>query len=74
MTEDDVARAEASVWNQEAAEFPDYLAARWQPWESVVSHPKTMLKCRSGSSTVSGKLRPSGGVVPWHNRVDFAAR
>nr|WP_311972590.1 NEL-type E3 ubiquitin ligase domain-containing protein [Bradyrhizobium agreste] len=36
VTEDDVARAEASVRNQEAAEFPDYLAARWQPWESVV--------------------------------------
>lgn len=25
-------------------------------------------------TTVSGKLRPSGGVVPWHKRVDFAAR
>ncbi|UWU76101.1 NEL-type E3 ubiquitin ligase domain-containing protein [Bradyrhizobium huanghuaihaiense] len=36
VTADDVARAEASVRNQEAAEFPDYLAARWQPWESVV--------------------------------------
>ncbi|MCA1384241.1 E3 ubiquitin--protein ligase [Bradyrhizobium sp. NBAIM03] len=36
VSEDDVARAEASVRNQEAAEFPDYLAARWQPWESVV--------------------------------------
>jgi len=36
VTEDDVASAEASVRNQEAAEFPDYLATRWQPWESVV--------------------------------------
>nr|WP_271587248.1 NEL-type E3 ubiquitin ligase domain-containing protein [Bradyrhizobium sp. CCBAU 53415] len=36
VTEDDVARAEASVLNQEATEFPDYLAARWQPWESVM--------------------------------------
>ncbi len=35
VTEDDVASAEASVRNQEAAEFPDYLATRWQPWESV---------------------------------------
>jgi len=23
---------------------------------------------------VSGKLRPSGGVVPWHKRVEFAVR
>jgi len=36
VTEGDVARAEALVREQEAAEFPDYLAARWQPWESVV--------------------------------------
>ncbi|UFW51030.1 MULTISPECIES: NEL-type E3 ubiquitin ligase domain-containing protein [Bradyrhizobium] len=36
VTEDDVASAAASVRNQEAAEFPDYLATRWQPWESVV--------------------------------------
>nr|WP_246510390.1 NEL-type E3 ubiquitin ligase domain-containing protein [Bradyrhizobium glycinis] len=36
VTERDVASAEASVRNQEAAEFPDYLATRWQPWESVV--------------------------------------
>ncbi|WP_245473944.1 NEL domain-containing protein [Bradyrhizobium zhanjiangense] len=36
VTEDDVARAEASVRTQEAAEFPDYLAARWQPWATVV--------------------------------------
>ncbi|MGY3033728.1 hypothetical protein ACVIIV_002898 [Bradyrhizobium sp. USDA 4354] len=36
VTEDDVASAEASVRNQEATEFPDYLATRWQPWESVV--------------------------------------
>ncbi|RZN12699.1 E3 ubiquitin--protein ligase [Bradyrhizobium genosp. SA-3] len=36
VTEDDVASAEASVRNQEAAEFPDYLATRWQPWESVM--------------------------------------
>lgn len=36
VTEEDVARAEASVRDQEAAEFTDYLAARWQPWESAV--------------------------------------
>ncbi|MDA9443269.1 E3 ubiquitin--protein ligase [Bradyrhizobium sp. CCBAU 51745] len=36
VTQEDVARAEASVRDQEAAEFPDYLAARWQPWESAV--------------------------------------
>ncbi|SDG85259.1 type III secretion system effector, E3 ubiquitin ligase YopM/NopM family [Bradyrhizobium sp. Rc2d] len=36
VTEDDVASAEVSVRNQEAAEFPDYLATRWQPWESVM--------------------------------------
>lgn len=36
VTEGDVARAEVLVREQEAAEFPDYLAARWQPWESVV--------------------------------------
>ncbi|MBB4397087.1 NEL-type E3 ubiquitin ligase domain-containing protein [Bradyrhizobium sp. ERR14] len=35
VTEDDVASAGASVRNQEAAEFADYLATRWQPWESV---------------------------------------
>ncbi|MHC6156910.1 hypothetical protein ACVSQB_34720, partial [Bradyrhizobium elkanii] len=26
------------------------------------------------SEDVSGKLRPSGGVIPWHKRVEFAAR
>ncbi|MGY2917042.1 hypothetical protein ACVWYP_002672 [Bradyrhizobium sp. USDA 3262] len=36
VTEDDIVRAEASVRNQEAAEFPDYLATRWHPWESVL--------------------------------------
>ncbi|OPY95976.1 E3 ubiquitin--protein ligase [Bradyrhizobium sacchari] len=36
VTEDDVASADETVRDQEAAEFPDYLAARWQPWESVV--------------------------------------
>ncbi|WP_404515265.1 hypothetical protein [Bradyrhizobium ottawaense] len=36
MIEDDVARAEASLRDQEAAEFPEYLATRWRPWESVV--------------------------------------
>ncbi|VIO68609.1 putative E3 ubiquitin-protein ligase ipaH4.5 [Bradyrhizobium ivorense] len=36
VTEDDTARAEASVRNQEAAEFPDYLATRWHPWDSVL--------------------------------------
>ncbi|MEK9282192.1 MULTISPECIES: NEL-type E3 ubiquitin ligase domain-containing protein [unclassified Bradyrhizobium] len=35
VTKDDVASAEASVRNQQAVEFPDYLATRWQPWESV---------------------------------------
>ncbi|QOZ36617.1 NEL-type E3 ubiquitin ligase domain-containing protein [Bradyrhizobium sp. CCBAU 53421] len=36
VTADDIASAEASVRNQEAAEFPDYLATRWYPWESVL--------------------------------------
>ncbi|UVO30223.1 NEL-type E3 ubiquitin ligase domain-containing protein [Bradyrhizobium arachidis] len=36
VTEDDVARAEMSVRRQEATGFADYLATRWQPWESVV--------------------------------------
>ncbi|WFU40308.1 NEL-type E3 ubiquitin ligase domain-containing protein [Bradyrhizobium sp. CB82] len=36
VTEDDVARAEMSVRRQEATGFADYLATRWQPWESAV--------------------------------------
>ncbi|PVE22507.1 E3 ubiquitin--protein ligase [Microvirga sp. KLBC 81] len=36
VTEDDVARAAASVREQEATGFADYLATRWQPWETVV--------------------------------------
>ncbi|WP_342723965.1 NEL-type E3 ubiquitin ligase domain-containing protein [Bradyrhizobium sp. B097] len=37
VTEDDIAAAETSVRNQEATGFADYLATRWQPWETVVS-------------------------------------
>ncbi|KRR00053.1 NEL-type E3 ubiquitin ligase domain-containing protein [Bradyrhizobium valentinum] len=36
VTEDDVAMAATSVRDQEATGFADYLARRWQPWESVV--------------------------------------
>ncbi|MDE5458499.1 MULTISPECIES: NEL-type E3 ubiquitin ligase domain-containing protein [Bradyrhizobium] len=36
VTEDDVAMAATSVRDQEATGFGDYLARRWQPWESVV--------------------------------------
>ncbi|WP_246787958.1 NEL-type E3 ubiquitin ligase domain-containing protein [Bradyrhizobium sp. CCBAU 53421] len=37
VTEHDIAAAETSVRNQEATGFADYLATRWQPWETVVS-------------------------------------
>lgn len=37
VTEHDIAAAEASVRNQEATGFADYLATCWQPWETVVS-------------------------------------
>jgi hypothetical protein len=37
VTEDDLDAAEARVRTGEAAEFADYLATRWQPWETVVS-------------------------------------
>ncbi|WP_213290868.1 NEL-type E3 ubiquitin ligase domain-containing protein [Bradyrhizobium sp. sGM-13] len=36
VTEDDVAMAATSVRDQEATGFGDYLARRWQPWESWV--------------------------------------
>ncbi|MGY4403677.1 hypothetical protein ACVIYL_004480 [Bradyrhizobium sp. USDA 3315] len=36
VSDNDVAAAETSVRNQEAAGFADYLATRWQPWETVV--------------------------------------
>ncbi|WP_420965339.1 NEL-type E3 ubiquitin ligase domain-containing protein [Bradyrhizobium sp. B120] len=37
VTDDDLAAAKTSVRNHEAAEFADYLATRWQPWETLVS-------------------------------------
>ncbi|OKO83966.1 hypothetical protein AC628_01075 [Bradyrhizobium sp. NAS96.2] len=37
VTEDDLTAAETQVRNEEAAGFADYLATRWQPWETVVS-------------------------------------
>ncbi|MCP1835390.1 hypothetical protein J2R76_003727 [Bradyrhizobium sp. USDA 4532] len=37
ITEDDLAAAKTSVRNQEAAEFADFLATRWQPWDTLVS-------------------------------------
>ncbi|WP_245476710.1 NEL-type E3 ubiquitin ligase domain-containing protein [Bradyrhizobium sp. Leo170] len=37
VTEDDLAAAKTSVRNQEAAEFADFLATRWQPWDTLVS-------------------------------------
>ncbi|SCB55189.1 type III secretion system effector, E3 ubiquitin ligase YopM/NopM family [Bradyrhizobium shewense] len=36
VTDADVDSAETSVRNREAAEFADYLAADWQPWDDVV--------------------------------------
>ncbi|MBP0111084.1 NEL-type E3 ubiquitin ligase domain-containing protein [Bradyrhizobium vignae] len=38
VTDADVDSAETSVRNREAAEFPDYLAVDWQPWDDVVHH------------------------------------
>ncbi|WFU79200.1 NEL-type E3 ubiquitin ligase domain-containing protein [Bradyrhizobium sp. CIAT3101] len=37
VTEHDLTAAETKVRNEEAAGFADYLATRWQPWETVVS-------------------------------------
>ncbi|TGN74162.1 hypothetical protein EOW77_0034210 [Bradyrhizobium yuanmingense] len=37
VTDADVDSAETSVRNREAAEFADYLAVDWQPWDDVVS-------------------------------------
>ncbi|WP_312001263.1 MULTISPECIES: NEL-type E3 ubiquitin ligase domain-containing protein [Bradyrhizobium] len=36
VTKGDLVAAETSVRNREAAEFGNYLATRWQPWETVV--------------------------------------
>ncbi|MDH2345511.1 NEL-type E3 ubiquitin ligase domain-containing protein, partial [Bradyrhizobium sp. SSUT77] len=36
VTEHDLTAAETQVRNEEAAGFADYLATRWQPWETVV--------------------------------------
>ncbi|MCA1437995.1 hypothetical protein I6F33_34330 [Bradyrhizobium sp. BRP20] len=36
VTDADVDSAETSVRNREAAEFADYLAVGWQPWDDVV--------------------------------------
>ncbi|MBB4380265.1 NEL-type E3 ubiquitin ligase domain-containing protein [Bradyrhizobium sp. SBR1B] len=36
VTDSDVDSAEISVRNREAAEFADYLAMDWQPWDDVV--------------------------------------
>ncbi|UVO35630.1 hypothetical protein KUL72_30040 [Bradyrhizobium arachidis] len=36
VTDSDVDRAETSVRDREAAEFSDYLAMDWQPWDDVV--------------------------------------
>ncbi|MGL3210419.1 NEL-type E3 ubiquitin ligase domain-containing protein [Bradyrhizobium sp. BR 1433] len=36
VTEHDLAAAEILVRNEEATGFADYLATRWQPWETVV--------------------------------------
>ncbi|WP_164935955.1 NEL-type E3 ubiquitin ligase domain-containing protein [Bradyrhizobium nanningense] len=38
VTDADVDSAEASVRDREMAEFADYLAVDWQPWDDVVSH------------------------------------
>ncbi|MGN8544438.1 T3SS effector NEL-type E3 ubiquitin ligase NopM [Bradyrhizobium sp. 13971] len=36
VSEDDAAQALDLVREQEASEFTDYMAARWQPWETVL--------------------------------------
>ncbi|TWB47859.1 NEL-type E3 ubiquitin ligase domain-containing protein [Bradyrhizobium sacchari] len=36
VTADDAARALESVREQEANQFTDYMATRWQPWETVL--------------------------------------
>ncbi|OPY95243.1 hypothetical protein A5906_09315 [Bradyrhizobium sacchari] len=36
VTDSDIDRAETSVRDREAAEFADYLAMDWQPWDDVV--------------------------------------
>ncbi len=36
VTSDDAARALDSVREQEANQFTDYMATRWQPWETVL--------------------------------------
>ncbi|WP_271673168.1 NEL-type E3 ubiquitin ligase domain-containing protein [Bradyrhizobium sp. CCBAU 51627] len=36
VTRDDVERAMATVRQQETIGFADYLARRWQPWETVL--------------------------------------
>ncbi|OMI12984.1 E3 ubiquitin--protein ligase [Bradyrhizobium brasilense] len=36
VTADDVARAETSVRQQEATGFADFLATRWEPWDTAV--------------------------------------
>ncbi|UFW92012.1 E3 ubiquitin--protein ligase (plasmid) [Bradyrhizobium barranii] len=36
VNENDLATAEAVVRSKEAAEFADYLATRWQPWDTVL--------------------------------------
>jgi Leucine-rich repeat (LRR) protein len=38
VTDADVDSAETSVRDKEAAEFADYLAVDWQPWDDVVRH------------------------------------
>ncbi|WP_172889748.1 NEL-type E3 ubiquitin ligase domain-containing protein [Bradyrhizobium sp. ORS 285] len=38
VTDADVDSAEATVRDREVAEFADYLALDWQPWDDVVSH------------------------------------
>ncbi|MCP3476160.1 hypothetical protein NLM33_38745 [Bradyrhizobium sp. CCGUVB1N3] len=37
VTERDLAVAEMRVRHEEATQFDDYLATRWQPWETVLS-------------------------------------
>ncbi|MCP3475769.1 hypothetical protein NLM33_36575 [Bradyrhizobium sp. CCGUVB1N3] len=37
VTDDDLSTAETRVREEEATGFADYLATRWQPWETVMS-------------------------------------
>nr|WP_245452553.1 transposase [Bradyrhizobium forestalis] len=64
-------------WSQDEKER--LVAASLEPGANVSEvarmaglHVSQLFRWRKELCKVSGKLRPSGGVVPWHKRVDFA--